>query len=362
MRILRSHIQSLHELTNEVWIRIRSDAPSGAIVPLTCDQFHKLENIILNILNSLINYRHTDNMFFNIVRRVIKLFNNYFIRQLENIIMDIAIIDSHRVHNFLEEWTLLHLMMMDNNRNTQQLLFICLRYIQLRCDTLDKSNKIAAYVLMTQYSARDNRTIEHFYDIMLRTVIVHEMDIIMSNESHTFYDNLSNVNIHYRFIEDIGHTILKLLSNRPHRTCYLITPDEFYNIRPVIEDYIYALVDHYKDKLNITDLTEFKNRAYIKVSVFIIIETSIKFLTIIDDIKNNTTYFTFEDCRKVLSEWVDYHRMRHSSIIPSENIDEHRALTDKWITLHTQLDNSINMQMLSSIVIEYKELIVHMNN
>ena len=362
MRILRSHIQSLHELTNEVWIRIRSDAPSGAIVPLTCDQFHKLEDIILNILNSLINYRHNDNMFFNILRRVIKLFNNHFIRQLENIIMDIIIVDPPQIQHFLEEWTLSHLMMMSNSRNTQQLLFICLRYIQLRCDTLDKSNKIAAYVLMTQYSARDNRTIERFYDIMLRTVIVHEMEIIMYNEMHTFYDNLSDVNIHYRFIEDIKHTILKLLSNRPHRTCYLMTPDEFYNPRPVIEDYIHALVDHYKDKLNITDLTEFKNRAYIKVSVFIIIEMSIKFLTIIDDIKNNTTYFTFEDCRKVLSEWVDYHRMTHSSIIPSENIDEHHELTDKWIALHTQLDNSINMQMLSLIITEYKELIVHINN
>lgn len=362
MQILRTHIQSLHELTNKVWMRICSDAPSGAIVPLTCNQFHQLEDIILNILNSLINYRHNDNMFFNILRRVRQLFNNHFIRQLENIIMDIAIIDSHRVHNFLEEWILLHLMMMSNSRNTQQLLFICLRYIQLRCDTLDKSNKIAAYVLMTQYSARDNRAVERFYDIMLRTVIVHEMDIIMSNELHTFYDNLSDVNIHYRFIEDIKHTILKLLSNRPHRTCYLMTPDEFYNIRPVIEDYIHALVDHYKDKLNITDLTEFKNRAYIKVSVFIIIEMSIKFLTIIDDIKNNTTDFTFEDCRKVLSEWVDYHRMTHSSIIPSENIDEHRELTDKLIALHTQLDNSINMQMLSLIATEYKELIDHINN
>jgi hypothetical protein len=54
--------------------------------------------------------------------------------------------------------------------------------------------------------------------------------------------------------------------------------------------------------------------------------------------------------------------MRHSSIIPSENIDEHRELTDKWIALHTQLDNSINMQMLSPIITEYKELIVHINN
>lgn len=360
MRILRPHIQSLHELTNEVWMRIRSDAPSGAIVPLTCDQFHQLEDIILNILNSLINYRHNDNMFFNILRRVRQLFNNHFIRQLENIIMDITI-DSLRVHNFLEEWILLHLMM-TSNQNTQQLLFICLRYIQLRCETLDKSNKIAAYVLMTQYSARDNRTIDHFYDIMLRTVIVNEMEIIMYNEMHTFYDNLSEVNIHNRFIEDIGHTILKLLSNRPHRTCYIITPDEFYHLRPVIEDYIYALVDHYKDKLNITNLTEFKNRVYIKVSVFIIIEMSMKFLTIIDEIKNNTTYFTFEDCRKVLSEWVNYHRMRHSSIIPSENIDEHCELTDKWIALHTQLDNSINMEMLSSILTEYKELIDHINN
>ncbi len=361
MRILRPHIQSLHELTNEVWMRICSDAPSGAIVPLTCDQFHQLEDIILNILNRLINYRHNDNMFFNILRRVQKLFNNHFIRQLKNIVMDIAIIDSHRVHNFLEEWTLLHLMMV-NSRNTQQLLFICLRYIQLRCDTLDKSNKIAAYVLMTQYITTNNRTIEHFYDIMQRTVIVHEMEIIMYNEMHTFYDNLSDVNIHYRFIEDIKHTILKLLSNRPHRTCYIMTPDEFYHPRPVIEDYVYILVDHYKDKLRINDLTEFKNRVYIKVSVFIIIEMSIKFLTIIDEIKNNTTYFTFEDCRKVLSEWVDYHRMRHSSIIPSENMDEHRELTDKWIALHTQLDNSINMQMLSLIATEYKELIDHINN
>jgi hypothetical protein len=73
MRILR-HIQSLSELSKEVWIRIRSDAQSGAIVPLTCDQFHQLEYIILNILNSLINYRHNDNMFFNILRRVQKLF------------------------------------------------------------------------------------------------------------------------------------------------------------------------------------------------------------------------------------------------------------------------------------------------
>jgi hypothetical protein len=121
MRTLRSHIQSLHELSNTVWYIIRLDAPSGAIVPFTCDQFHQLEDIILNILNSLINYRHNDNMFFNIVRRVIKLFNNHFIRQLKNIIMDIIIVDSHRVHNCLEEWTLLHLMMMDNNRNTQQL-------------------------------------------------------------------------------------------------------------------------------------------------------------------------------------------------------------------------------------------------
>lgn len=361
MRILLPPIQSLPELSNEVWIRIRSDAPSGAIVPLTCDQFHQLEDIILNILNSLINYRHNDNMFFNILRRVQKLFNNHFIRQLKNIVMDIAIIDSHQVHNFLEEWTLLHLMMV-NSRNTQQLLFICLRYIQLRCDTLDKSNKIAAYVLTTQYSARDNRAIERFYDIMLRAVIIHEMDIIMYNEMHTFYDNLSDVNIHNRFIEDIGHTILKLLSNRPHRTCYIMTPDEFYNIRPVIEDYVYILVDHYKDKLNITDLTEFKNRVYIKVSVFIIIEMSIKFTTIIDEIHNNTSHFTFEDCRKVLSEWVDYHRMTHSSIIPSENIDEHHELTDKWIALHTQLDNSINMQMLISIITEYKELIDHINN
>lgn len=357
--------QSLHELSNKVWYIIRLNAPSGAIVPLTCDQFHQLEDIIRNILNSLINYRHNDNMFFNIVRRVIKLFDNHFIRQLENIIMDIIIVDPHQVQHFLEEWTLSHLMM-SNSRNTQQLLFICLRYIQLRCDTLDKSNKLAAHVLTTQYSARNNRAVSHYYNVMLRTVIVHEMEIIMYNEMHTFYDNLSDVNIHYRFIEDIKHTILKLLSNRPHRTCYLVTPDEFYNLRPVIEDYIYALVDHYKDKLNITDLTEFKNRAYIKVSVFIITEMSIKFLTIIDDIKNNTTYFTFEDCRKVLSEWVDYHRMTHSSIIPSdipsENIDEHRVLTDKWITLHTQLDNSINMQMLSLIVTEYKELIVHINN
>lgn len=360
MQILRTHIQSLHELTNKVWMRICSDAPSGAIVPLTCNQFHQLEDIILNILNSLINYRHNDNMFFNILRRVRQLFNNHFIRQLENIIMDIAI-DSLRVHNFLEEWILLHLMMV-NSRNTQQLLFICLRYIQLRCDTLDKSNKIAAYVLMTQYITTNNRTIERFYDIMLRTVIIHEMEIIMYNEMYTFYDNLSDVNIHYRFIEDIGHTILKLLSNRPHRTCYIMTPDEFYHPRPVIEDYVYILVDHYKDKLRINDLTEFKNRVYIKVSVFIIIEMSIKFLTIIDEIKNNTTYFTFEDCRKVLSEWVDYHRMRHSSIIPSENIDEHRELTDKWIALHTQLDNSINMQMLSLIATEYKELIDHINN
>ena len=361
MVTLQKQIQSLSELSNEVWIRIRSDAPSGAIVPLTCDQFHQLEDIILNILNSLINYRHNDNMFFNILRRVRQLFNNHFIRQLSNIFMDIAIIDSHKVHNFLEEWTLLHLMMV-NSRNTQQLLFICLRYIQLRCDTLDKLNKIAAYVLMTQYITTNNRTIERFYDIMLRTVIIHEMEIIMYNEMHTFYDNLSDVNIHYRFIEDIGHTILKLLSNRPHRTCYIMTPDEFYHPRPVIEDYVYILVDHYKDKLRINDLTEFKNRVYIKVSVFIIIEMNIKFLTIIDEIKNNTTYFTFEDCRKVLSEWIDYHRMRHSSIIPSENIDEHRELTDKWIALHTQLDNSINMQMLSPIATEYKELIDYINN
>lgn len=361
MRILRPHIQSLHELTNEVWMRIRSDAQSGAIVPLTCDQFHQLEDIILNILNSLINYRHNNNMFFNILRRVRELFNNHFVRQLKNIIMDIAIIDSHRVHNFLEEWTLLHLMMA-NSRNTQQLLFICLRYIQLRCDTLDKSNKIAAYVLTTQYSARDNRAIEHFYDIMLRTVIIHEMDIIMYNEMHTFYDNLSDVNIHNRFIEDIGHTILKLLSNRPHRTCYIMTPDEYYNPRPVIEDYVYALVDHYKDNLNITDLIEFKNRVYIKVYAFIIIEMSIKFSTIINEIQNNTTYFTFEDCRKVLSEWIDYHRMHHSSIIPSENIDEHRELTYKLIALHTQLDNSINMEMLSLIATEYKELPYNIHN
>ena len=175
MVTLQKQIQSLSELSNEVWIRIRSDAPSGAIVPLTCDQFHQLEDIILNILNSLINYRHNDNMFFNILRRVRQLFNNHFIRQLSNIFMDIAIIDSHKVHNFLEEWTLLHLMMV-NSRNTQQLLFICLRYIQLRCDTLDKLNKIAAYVLMTQYITTNNRTIERFYDIMLRTVIIHEID------------------------------------------------------------------------------------------------------------------------------------------------------------------------------------------